>query len=59
MFRAVFDDWQARADVWSALPDAPVVPDNPRRRSAWRWLRTRTGVEGSSIFGRPRVTPST
>jgi hypothetical protein len=40
LFRAVFDDWHARADVLSALPDAPVVPDDPpRRRRAWRWPR--------------------
>ncbi|MGI5452276.1 hypothetical protein ACQEWB_03620 [Streptomyces sp. CA-249302] len=32
VFRAVFDDWYARAGALSALPDAPVVPDEPRRR---------------------------
>ncbi|MCI3275414.1 hypothetical protein [Streptomyces cylindrosporus] len=32
LFRAVFDDWYARAGALSALPDAPVVPDEPRRR---------------------------
>ena len=38
LFGAVFADWQAMAEVWSALPDAPVVPDEPRRpRFAWRW----------------------
>lgn len=27
LFRPVFDYWRSRADVLSALPDAPVVPD--------------------------------
>lgn len=41
VFRAVFAEWQAQAGVWSALPDAPVVSDDPRpRRSARLWLRT-------------------
>ncbi|MFF7162914.1 hypothetical protein ACFZBP_16410 [Streptomyces sp. NPDC008086] len=41
MFRGVFDDWQTRAGVTSALPDAPVVPDEPRQgRAVWRRLRT-------------------
>lgn len=41
MFRGVFDDWQTRAGALSALPDAPVVPDEPRQvRTAWRRLRT-------------------
>ena len=42
MFRGVFEDWQTRAGALSALPDAPVVPDDNRQgRSAWRRLRTR------------------
>ncbi|AZQ34784.1 hypothetical protein EJ357_15900 [Streptomyces cyaneochromogenes] len=42
MFRGVFDDWQTRAGALSALPDAPVVPDEPRQgQTAWRRLRTR------------------
>lgn len=46
VFRGVFDDWQSRAGALSALPDAPVVPDDARQgRTAWRWLRTH--------FGRP------
>jgi hypothetical protein len=36
LFRAVFDNWGARAGVLSALPDAPVVAERPARR---RWLR--------------------
>jgi hypothetical protein len=42
LFRAVFDDWQARAGVRSGEPDAPIVPDDPRPRwQVWRWLRNR------------------
>ncbi|WDF38123.1 hypothetical protein PBV52_15600 [Streptomyces sp. T12] len=42
VFRGVFEDWQTRAGALSALPDAPVVPDDTRRgRTAWRRLRTR------------------
>ena len=42
LFRAVFDDWQARAGVRSGLPDAPVVPDDLRPGwRVWRWLRNR------------------
>ncbi|ELS58935.1 hypothetical protein STVIR_0109 [Streptomyces viridochromogenes Tue57] len=41
MFRGVFEDWQTRAGALSALPDAPVVPDDARqKRTAWRRLRT-------------------
>ena len=34
VFRGVFENWQARAGVLSATPDAPVVPDDPSR--PWR-----------------------
>lgn len=30
LFRGVFDEWLSKADALSALPDAPVVPDEPR-----------------------------
>lgn len=41
VFRGVFDDWQTRAGALSALPDAPVVPDDTRPgQSTWRRLRT-------------------
>jgi hypothetical protein len=41
VFRGVFDDWFAKAGVLSALPDAPVVPDDSgRRRPAWHRLRS-------------------
>jgi hypothetical protein len=30
LFQGVFSDWQAKAGVLSALPDAPVVADTPR-----------------------------
>ncbi|MFJ8533396.1 hypothetical protein [Streptomyces sp. NPDC093591] len=41
MFRGLFDDWQTRAGVLSALPGAPVVPDDTRQgQTAWRRLRT-------------------
>lgn len=38
LLRGVIDEWQAKAGVWSALPDAPVVPDTPRWRRSWRWV---------------------
>lgn len=42
LFRGVFDDWHTKAGALSALPDAPVVPDGPRRRwPAWHWLQSR------------------
>jgi len=31
LFRAVFEDWQVKAGVFSAMPDAPVVPDQADR----------------------------
>jgi hypothetical protein len=49
VFRGVFDDWQTRAGALSALPDAPVVPDEtPHRRTPWTWLQ--------SHFTRPTTT---
>lgn len=40
LFRGVFSDWQAKAGVLSALPDAPVVADAPRtKRPVRHWLR--------------------
>ncbi len=43
VFRGVFEDWQTRAGALSALPDAPVVPDDsPREGGAWRRLRFRS-----------------
>lgn len=42
LLRGVFDDWYAKAGALSALPDAPVVPDDARRRwPAWHWLQSR------------------
>ncbi|MDF2266887.1 hypothetical protein P2Q00_15835 [Streptomyces coacervatus] len=32
LFSGVFADWSARAGAFSALPDAPVVPDDSRQR---------------------------
>jgi hypothetical protein len=32
MFRALFAQWHARSGALSALPDAPVVPADPRPR---------------------------
>jgi len=29
-FHSLFSGWQAQAGVFSALPDAPVQPDDPR-----------------------------
>ncbi|BBC39095.1 hypothetical protein SGFS_103890 [Streptomyces graminofaciens] len=50
LFRGVFDHWYAKAGALSALPDAPVVPDDDRRSGpARRWLRARLGrrIEGT------------
>ncbi|WP_406437647.1 hypothetical protein OHB14_58060 [Streptomyces sp. NBC_01613] len=45
LLRGVFSHWYAKAGVLSALPDAPVVPDDARQRGpAWRRLRSRLGV---------------
>lgn len=42
VFLGVFAEWQTKAGVLSALPDAPVVPDEPRQPlPVWRWLRSR------------------
>ncbi|ELP68941.1 hypothetical protein ACKI1I_37950 [Streptomyces turgidiscabies] len=42
LFVGVFADWHAKAGAMSALPNAPVVPEEPRRRRpASRWLRRR------------------
>ena len=60
VLRGVFQDWQTKSDALSALPDAPVVPDDsPREGSAWRRLRFRpvrdalaqavTAVGGSAL----------
>ncbi|MET7736800.1 hypothetical protein ABZT02_36535 [Streptomyces sp. NPDC005402] len=59
MFRAVFGGWHAKADVFSALPDAPVQPDDPQRQRWWRRLNVRrqkpTG--GGSSLSRPTARP--
>lgn len=42
VFRATLDDLLSRAGVFSALPDAPVVPDRPP--PCWRaWIRHHVG----------------
>ncbi|MEU6228306.1 hypothetical protein [Streptomyces sp. NPDC047042] len=42
LFLGVFADWHAKVGAMSALPDAPVVPDDSRpRRPVSRWLRRR------------------
>ncbi|MGX1474867.1 UNVERIFIED_CONTAM: hypothetical protein RKD50_003675 [Streptomyces canus] len=46
LFQGVFSDWQAKAGVLSALPDAPVVPDDSgpgTERPVWHRLRPRPG----------------
>lgn len=63
LFQGVFSDWQAKAGVLSALPDAPVVADDsPTGRQLWRH-RPRSGRASrrwSRLTGlaRIRVTPS-
>ncbi|MFL4908202.1 hypothetical protein ACJ6WF_34590 [Streptomyces sp. MMS24-I2-30] len=37
LFRPVFEDWYAKAGALSALPDAPVVPDDSRQERSLRW----------------------
>ncbi|MFL5996780.1 MAG: hypothetical protein ACJ736_21140 [Streptomyces sp.] len=40
LFHGVFSDWQAKAGVLSALPDAPVVTDDSgTQRPGWHRLR--------------------
>jgi len=60
LFRGVFEDWRTKAGALSALPDAPVVPDDSRReRAAWRRrLLSRLGPheEGPSGVG-PAAPP--
>jgi hypothetical protein len=53
LFRGLFADWHDRAGVLSALPDAPVLPDNPRRRRLatlwapiWREALKRAAIRG-------------
>ncbi|MEU9172339.1 hypothetical protein AB0D34_31890 [Streptomyces sp. NPDC048420] len=47
LFQGVFSDWQAKAGVLSALPDAPVVADETRAGPpVWQWLRFRPGRGG-------------
>jgi hypothetical protein len=42
LFRGVFDHWQAKAGALSALPHAPVVPDDVRQHGPGRrWLQSR------------------
>ena len=38
VLRPIVNTWLIRSGALSALPDAPVVPDEPRRRP---WLRLR------------------
>jgi len=53
LFREVFRDWQERAGVFSAQPNAPVVPDTPRRNPFADWARMLR-----ERLGRPRYTPA-
>jgi hypothetical protein len=60
LFRGVFEDWHSKAGVFSALPDAPVEPDDARRRPLWRRLRGRPAgrrpyVEGGRARTRGRT----
>ena len=53
LFQGVFSDWQAKAGVLSALPDAPVVADAPRTgRPARHGPRSR-GSRGPRSCQRP------
>ncbi|MFF9777897.1 hypothetical protein ACF1HJ_30075 [Streptomyces sp. NPDC013978] len=55
MFRGVFHAWHAEADVFSALPDAPVRPDDPE---PW-WRRLMARRRKPSMAARPRtIRPS-
>jgi hypothetical protein len=40
LLRVVFRDWHERAGVFSAQPNAPVVPDPPRSHRLAHWART-------------------
>ncbi len=42
LFHGVFNQWQAKAGVLSALPNAPVVADDARQHGpVRRWLQAR------------------
>jgi hypothetical protein len=59
MFAAVFATWLRQADALSALPDAPVVPDEPRPGPPSRassWLVQYTSRIRSLAGARPRPT---
>lgn len=44
LLSGVFTDWHAKAGALSALPGAPVVPDDSGARGRrWRRLRSRFG----------------
>ncbi|GAA2487635.1 hypothetical protein GCM10010276_27640 [Streptomyces longisporus] len=45
VFRAVFSGWHAKAGAFSALPDAPVEPDDPQ--PWWRQLKVRWQKQSS------------
>jgi len=50
VFRGVFSGWHAKAGAFSALPDAPVEPDDPPpwwRQLRVRWQKPSSG--GSSV----------
>ena len=62
LFQGVFSDWQAKAGVLSALPDAPVVADDsPTGRPARHRPRSRRGSRlrlRLAGLARIRATPS-
>ena len=59
LFQGVFGDWQAKAGVLSALPDAPVVADDSRTgRPARHRPRVRSWPRLAAALGRIRAMPS-
>ncbi|MFJ9004427.1 hypothetical protein [Streptomyces canus] len=59
LFQGVFSDWQAKAGVMSALPDAPVVTDDSgTRRPVWHRLRPRPGRGRAWWGGRATARPA-
>ncbi|MFF0017598.1 hypothetical protein [Streptomyces sp. NPDC005374] len=69
LFQGVFSDWQAKAGVRSALPDAPVVADGPRTgrpvrhrprsgRDAGRGLRSWFRLAATTATTTAPTTPS-
>jgi hypothetical protein len=57
VLRPILDDWLIRSGALSALPGAPVVPDEPRRRLRLRLRRPRLALAAPAA-ARRRARPA-